>query len=179
MAGGNAFCHVSRMRLPLVVLCLLVLMLPACSHPKSTPAKNSEEGNLVHVNKEDAAMNAAIAKAKATIGDFVQAFHAAKPGTSEFFVKKPYRNPGDGAEHMWIRVDEEKDGVIKGVVANEAEETKEVKLGDAVVLNLSEISDWKYQDGKKLIGGYTVRYFFERMNPQERAAFLKETGLEL
>lgn len=123
-------------------------------------------------------MNAAIAQAKATTGNFVQAIHAGKPGTSGFGVKKPYPIPSGGSEHMWINVSEEKDGVIKGVIDNDAEETKAVKLGDAVVLNLSEISDWKYEDGRKLIGGYTIRYMFGKMSPSQQATFLKETGLE-
>ena len=94
-------------------------------------------------------------------------------------MKKPYPTPKGSVEHMWISVQEEKDGVIKGTVDNDAEETQEVKDGDAVTVNLSEISDWKYQVGRKLIGGYTIRCFVERMTPQEREAFLKETGLEL
>ena len=82
-------------------------------------------------------------------------------------------------EHMWIEVAEEESGVLKGQVANEAEDTREVKVGQMVSLKISEISDWKYQDGKKLVGGFTIRYFVEKMSPKEREAFLKETGFEL
>ncbi len=124
-------------------------------------------------------MNAAIAKAKATSGDFVRAFHEQKPGTKDFCVKKPYSTPAGEEEHMWIAVLEESNGVLKGVVANEAEETREVKMGQKVSLNISEISDWKYVDGKKLIGGYTIRYFLERMSPKEQKDLLKQAGFEL
>ena len=54
-----------------------------------------------------------------------------------------------------------------------------MKNGDSVSLNITEISDWKYQDGKKLVGGYTIRYFVDRMSPKEKAEFLKEAGFEL
>ena len=80
---------------------------------------------------------------------------------------------------MWIAVLNEENGVIKGRIANEAEETREVKMGQTVSLKISEISDWKYQDGNKLVGGYTIRYFVERMSPKERQAFLKDAGFEL
>jgi len=80
---------------------------------------------------------------------------------------------------MWIKVLEENNGVFNGVVANEAEETREVKMDQKVSLNISEISDWKYIDGKKLVGGYTIRYFYERMSPKEREDFLKEAGFDL
>jgi len=156
----------------IIVLALGLAGLAGCSH-------SSEGGNYVDVKEDDGAMNAAIAKAKATSAEFVTAFHAQKPGTKDFFVKKPYPTPNGSQEHMWIDVNEEHDGVLKGVIANEAEETHAVKMGDAVTLNISDISDWKYQDGKKLIGGYTIRYFVDRMSPKERDEFLKENGFEL
>ena len=162
-------------RLPMkTVLTFLMAigLLSGCS-------KNKEGDNYTHVKSEDAAMNAAIAQAKSTVGEFVAAFHSQKAGTKEYFVKKPYPSPSGEQEHMWIEVLSEENGVIKGRVANEAEETHEVKMGQIVSLSLSEISDWKYQDGKKLIGGYTIRYFVDKMSPKEREAFLKEAGFEL
>ena len=140
---------------------------------------NKEGDNYTNVAEEDAAMKAAIAEAKASATKFVEAFHAQKAGTKDFFVKKPYPTPSGSVEHMWIEVAEEANGVLKGTVANDAEDTREVKLGQKVTLKLSEISDWKYHDGKKLIGGYTVRYFVDKMSPKERETFLKEQGFEL
>lgn len=156
----------------IILLALGLIGLAGCS-------RSDEGGNYTHVEDNDAAMNAAIAKAKATSAEFIAAFHAQKPGTKDFFVKKPYPTPKGSQEHMWIEVHEEHDGVLKGVVANEAEDTRAVKMGDEVTVNISEISDWKYQDGKKLIGGYTIRYFIDRMSPKEREEFLKENGFEL
>ncbi len=124
-------------------------------------------------------MNSAIEKAKASSGDFVKAFHAQKPGTREFFVKKPYPTPAGEAEHMWIEVTEENNGILKGIVANEAEETREVKIGEKVSLNISEISDWKYVDSGKLVGGYTIRFFYDKMTTKEKEQFIKEVGFEM
>lgn len=155
-----------------ILTTIAVLALAGCSGSK-------EGDNYTAVASDDDAMNAAIAKAKATADDFVRAFHAQKPGAKDFFVKKPFPTPSGGTEHMWIEVIEEEKGVLKGHVTNEAEETREVRLGQKVSLKTSEISDWKYQDGNKLIGGYTIRYFVDQMSPKERAAFLKEAGFEL
>jgi uncharacterized protein YegJ (DUF2314 family) len=80
---------------------------------------------------------------------------------------------------MWIEVLSETNGVIDGVVANEAEDTREVKMGQSVSVKLSEISDWKYVDGGKLMGGYTIRYFYDRMSPKEKDEFIKKTGLKM
>jgi uncharacterized protein YegJ (DUF2314 family) len=153
-------------------MAVAAISLAGCSRSK-------EGSNYTQVESDDAAMNAAIEKAKSTVNDFVQAFHAQKPGTKDFFVKKPYKTPAGQMEHMWIEVEKEQGGVLKGHIANEAEETQEVKIGQAVSLKTSEISDWKFQDGKKLVGGFTIRYFVERMSPKEREAFLKEAGFDL
>ena len=156
-----------------VFIVVLMILTAGCSR------ENKEGNNYRHVSDADAAMNAAISKAESTVGDFVKAFHAQKAGTRDFFVKKPYPTPSGELEHMWIEVTDESNGVLNGVVANEAEQTREVKNGQKVTVKISEISDWKYTDGKKLIGGYTIRYFYDRMTPQEKEEFIKETGLEM
>jgi uncharacterized protein YegJ (DUF2314 family) len=159
--------------LSIIIATILMSTFSSCSR------SNNEGKNYVHVSDDDAAMNAAIAKAKATTDDFVRAFHEQKPDTKEFCVKKPYPTPSGEMEHMWIEVTAETNGVISGVVANEAEQTREVKYGQNVSLKFSEISDWKYVDGKKLVGGYTIRYFYDRMSPKEKEDFTKETGFEM
>jgi uncharacterized protein YegJ (DUF2314 family) len=159
-------------RLFAALLALTLLVIAGCSRSK-------EGDNYSGVSADDPAMNAAIAKAKATSAEFIRAFHEQKAGTTDFYVKKPYPTPSGSKEHMWISVSAEKDGVLTGTIANEAEETREVKNGQQVTLNISEISDWKYQDGKKLVGGYTIRYFIDQMSPKERAEFLKQAGFEL
>ena len=164
--------NLMRLFLKILVAVLLVSMV-GCS-------RSSKEGdNYQQVSDDDAAMNAAIAKAKSTSNDFVKAFHAQKPGTKGFYVKKPYPTPSGEAEHMWIKVTKESNGLLNGIVANEAEETREVKNGQAVSLNISEISDWKYVDGKKLVGGYTIRFFYDKMTTKEKDEFVKESGFEM
>jgi len=158
---------------------LITILITVALFVTSGCSRSKEGDNYTDVSADDAAMNEAIAKAKATSDDFVRALHARRPGTTEFFVKKPYPTPSGEWEHMWIEVTNEHDGVLQGVVANEAEDTREVKIGQNVSLKITEISDWKYLDEKKLVGGYTIRYFLDKMSPEEREAFLKEAGFEL
>ena len=122
----------------LVLTAFTLLVASGCS-------RSNEGENYVQVASEDAAMNEAIAKAKATADDFLRAYRAHKAGTKGFFLKKPYRTPSGSQEHMWIEVTDESEGVFQGVIANQAEETREVEMGQKVTLKLSEISDWKYQ----------------------------------
>ena len=157
---------------------------PAPPQPQNAPTNPLVVTNLPIATKppeprDDPALNEAIAKAKATSGDFLRAFREKPPGTKSFFVKKPYPTPSGGAEHMWISVLEETNGALKGKIANDADETREVKMGQIVSFDISDISDWKYTDGKKLVGGFTIRYYFDKMSPQEKADFLKQSGFEM
>jgi uncharacterized protein YegJ (DUF2314 family) len=158
---------------------LILLLTFACLTIVTGCSRSGEGNNYTQVDSQDAAMNAAIEKAKASVGQFVDAFRSKKSGTTDYCVKKPYPTPSGSVEHMWIEVTEEHGGVLKGRVANDAEETREVKIGQIVSVQTSEISDWKYQDGRKLVGGFTIRYFVDRMPAKEREAFLEEAGFEL
>jgi len=179
--------------LRLFILISFLLVVPGCSDKQSqssVPAPPTQPQIVSNLStnqpaaktpapQEDPAFTEAIAKAKASSGDFLRAFREKPEGARAFFVKKPYPTPTGVMEHMWISVLEETNGTLKGKVANEADETREVKKGETVSLNISEISDWKYTNGKKLVGGYSIRYFFERMTPQEKEDFLKQAGFEM
>ena len=162
----------------------VLLIASGCSDSKTktitSPTRHkAEEGNYVRVEDEDQGMADAIAKAQASSAEFLAAFREKKPGAKEFYVKKPYPTPSGSQEHMWILVQSEDKGTLTGLVSNDAEDTKAVKLGDRVTLKMSEISDWKYQVGKKLIGGYTIRYLLEKASPEERKQVLEGAGFEL
>jgi uncharacterized protein YegJ (DUF2314 family) len=131
------------------------------------------------VDADDSAMNAAIAEARSRTAEFVEALRQPKPTHQAFGVKNPYPTPTGGPEHRWIAEVSEKDGVFSGVIAKDAFETREVALGQKVEFKLSEISDWKFQDGAKLVGGFTIRYFYDQMNPAEKEAFRKDSGLTI
>jgi len=158
---------------------LTFLLLFGCDKRRATKTGDESPENYVQIRAEDAEMNAAIAEARARIGEFVDALQAENAAYHEFYVKKPYCTPGGEKEHMWIGQVTAKDGNFSGVIANDAVETKEVSVGQTVEIAFSEISDWKFQDGAKLIGGSTIRYFYNRMNGAEKEAFRKESGLTI
>lgn len=142
-------------------------------------SREPENRNFQPVASDDEAMNHAVETAKATVQTFVAAYEAKRPGTSQFTVKKPFPTPGGGKEHMWIEVTALQDGQVTGLVANDAEETKQVNFGDVVKFPITEITDWQFREGRKVIGGYTLRYFVDRMSPAEKAEFLKSVDFEL
>ena len=173
------------MKLALLCAVLLpVFLLEGCKQnaPDSVSVEKvvKREGQpaIDYVADGDKAMNAAIQKAQATIGTFISAFGARKAGQSNFAVKQKFDH-ANGGEHMWIG-DLQFDGkVFRGRLNNQPHEVKNLKLGDAVTVDLKKISDWMYVDKGKLVGGYTVRALTDKMSTAERKALEKAGGYKL
>ena len=164
-------------RLCLFTFLLLMTLLPGCDSRDLD--RDRSDANYVHVKEDDAAMNAAIAQAKATFPRFVSALRSPKPSDRDFGVKKPYATPSGGHEHMWIEDVKESNGAFEGIIANDAYDTLLVKNGQRVRFTADEISDWKYIDNNVLVGGFTIRYFVDRMSEQEKKAMEKEVGFQI
>lgn len=151
-------------------------MLASCEKPTPETPGEEDDANYTHVESTDPAMANAIATAKKSAEQFLQALRNPKPNYREFFVKKPCLIEGKRYEHMWIGNLKVAGDHLEGTIANDAYETKEVKFGQVVKFKLSEISDWKYLDGNRLVGGYTIRYFYDRMSKEKKKAFEEEAG---
>ncbi len=125
---------------------------------------------VVPVSADDPVMNAAIAKARATVGAFETALRAPKASQSGFSIKIPVAD-GDEIEHFWLSNVRFDGSEFSGKIDNEPETVKTVKMGQAVSARPTEISDWMYVDHGKLVGGYTVRVLRDRLSPADRAEF--------
>jgi uncharacterized protein YegJ (DUF2314 family) len=146
-------------------LIVFALVLAGCG--KEHPADN-----VVDVAHDDPRMNAAMEKARSTVGTFIASLKSPKPGQSAFSVKLAFTDDGT-VEHMWL-VPVSYDGhVFHGTVNNEPEKLKTVKMGDEVTVAPSKISDWMYVENRKLVGGYTLRVLRDALTPAERADFDK------
>ena len=161
----------------IILILLLMIDVAACS--KDRLDRESLDSNYARVSQSDESMNAAIVKAKTTLPQFIEALHHAKPSYRDFAVKKPYATPNGSEEHMWIANLKESNGVFEGTINNDAYDTRLVKYGDTVRFPIDQISDWKYIDGESLVGGFTIRYFFDRMSPEEKKALEEEGGYKI
>ena len=129
--------------------------------------------NVVNVEDDDAAMNAAVAEARATVGRFTAALADPAPGQVGFSVKLPVTE-GETTEHMWldaVRYEPDGGGRFRGVLNNEPRGLTGVSLGDELTVPADGISDWMYVEDGRLAGGYTIRALRDRLPPGERAAF--------
>lgn len=121
----------------------------------------SEEGNMTLVEADDPEMMAAEKQARDTLDDFIQAMQKPSPAQSDFGVKHAFVD-GETYEHMWISGLTYANGKFSGVLANEPGMVANVKEGDPVTIDRSEVEDWMYFDGENLVGGYTVKVLVSR-----------------
>jgi uncharacterized protein YegJ (DUF2314 family) len=164
---------------------LIVLPFFSCgnnqsnAHPSSQKLGLDTAANIYSVTGEDTTMNGAIQKAKQTINEFDQALQSNNPAYTNFAVKKRYKTADDGGEHIWIAEISLENGNYKGFVNNDAENTSEVKYGDAVIVKKGEITDWMYLDKSVLRGGYTIRAVRNNLTGDERSQMDKRLGFKI
>jgi len=128
------------------------------------------EPPVLFIEGEDPKMVAAIKKARADVKQFTDAL--AKPKTTHTsFAVKVMIVDGKFTEHMWLTDVRYKDGKFSGVLNNEPNDVKTVKIGDKLSASEKEISDWMYVDGRKLVGGYTIRLLRDGMTAEQRTQF--------
>jgi uncharacterized protein YegJ (DUF2314 family) len=124
----------------------------------------------------DSEMNAAVKKSKDTFNDFILAFDKQKGDAFAVKMAFPTKN---GAEHIWLSNIQKKEGKLYGTIDNEPEGVATVKLGDAVEIVATRVSDWFYIADGKLVGGLTIRVIRNRMTPAERKQFDRDFGVKI
>lgn len=119
------------------------------------------EPSLVPVMKvEDAAVLAeATAQARREFPEFERAFRAGDG--SDFTVKAPITRD-DNTEHIWVSVEEIRDGVVRGRLENEPVALEGLRLGSVVEVPCAEVDDWVYLRGEERVGEFS-RPVFEKM----------------
>jgi uncharacterized protein YegJ (DUF2314 family) len=160
------------------LLLLLCAALAGCAKKGEADADESRDP-VVYVKSEDAAMTAAIAKARSTLGDFKRALSVRKPGTERYAVKVGFPYGKDNREHIWVKDPELKDASVSGQIMNEPVDVPNLKFGQQVTAPAEDISDWMYVEAGVLRGGYTMRVLLDKMSPEEKQKMLGQLGVKL
>jgi uncharacterized protein YegJ (DUF2314 family) len=129
---------------------------------------------ITDISPENAAVNAAIAKAKDTLPTFFERLAAPQPGDSQFLVKLRYpKSKTTGHEHIWAKDVVRNGDAVTATIDNEPRDIASLAKGQRVTVPVSEITDWLYVRDGKYQGAYTVRALLSFM-PADRAAEMKE-----
>jgi uncharacterized protein YegJ (DUF2314 family) len=154
----------------LPVLAVALMLLSNC-HPngEETSAKVERVGQptIYKVKSDDSEMDAAIQASKATLPAFLRMFERQDTATSDFALKVHY-DDGEEPEHLWLANLSSQNGKLYGVVSNLPEFTKAVKEGELVAVDTSKVSDWKYVQNHRLVGGRTIKVLRNHLSPEER-----------
>jgi uncharacterized protein YegJ (DUF2314 family) len=108
----------------------------------------------------DAEMNAAIEEAQSRFPQFRRELEADLkrfiPALGQAVIKARLVSASTGAEELlWIDVTKFKGDQVIGKLANDPENIPEVKSGQEVAVNQSDVVDWAYQKAGKLVGAFT------------------------
>ena len=161
----------SKIFKPILMVAIGTVVLAACQSPSIKD--KIENDDIVSFRSDDEAMNTAIAKAKNSLDQFVQALKKTEKGYENFALKLAYATPDNSLEHIWIGDINYLNDQYTGVVFNAPVSTKEVALGDTVVIDKQKVSDWMYLDKGILRGGYTIRAMRDQLSGPEKEEFDK------
>ena len=121
-----------------------------------------EDQAIATFNKDE--MDAAIKKAKSELGTFLDVL--SRNAADSFAVKVPITE-GKTTEHFWLINIQYKDGIFTGVIDNDPEFVKSVKIGQKLTVNKDAIVDWNYVIDGKIHGGYTIDPLLPSLSPDE------------
>lgn len=141
-------------------------ILPILSVLVALSAAAAAEDKVVAFSSEDANMNAAIAKARASLPQFWEKF--AKPAANETdFGVKLGISDGTQTEHFWCSDIQGDAKSATCAIANEPQLVFKVKMGERVTIEPVIISDWMYRQNGKIKGGETIRVIIPQLAPEE------------
>jgi uncharacterized protein YegJ (DUF2314 family) len=140
----------------------------------ASPSLAAEPQEIYQVEAADPEMNAAKAKAVASLGAFYRALAAPAADEGEFMVKFDIL-PGDEAEFVWANRLDRSSRPMMGILLNQPEHGG-AKRGDRVTIAEADIVDWTYRKGKVMQGGFTNRVLLGRMPADEAAAYRAYLG---
>lgn len=134
----------------------------------------AEEG--AWVTSADVEMNAATAKARKTLDDFLK-LAAKPPRGAEGFKLNVLMRDARGAEYLWIRDFAQDRAGFHGVVDTDPAVLKSIRRGQRVTFQRSDVTDWGYVLDGRETGFATMCVLLKRMSPAAAEQYRKERGL--
>jgi uncharacterized protein YegJ (DUF2314 family) len=148
-----------------VVAAVIAAALALLGSPTTDLRAQAEDRSpVIDVSSANAEMNAAIAKARATLPTFWASYDAPKPSETGHSLKVRFPNPRTNGEHIWIAdVKKIADGRYSGRFANAPRDLPGKKAGDVTEFKEADISDWMFTRNGKIVGGETIRPLLKAM----------------
>jgi uncharacterized protein YegJ (DUF2314 family) len=137
-------------------------------------------GTVVDVRAREAAMNAALdsamARARATSGQLLARLRRPPPGLSNASVKVSFSSDSH-VEQIWVRDVRLKGDTLVGRLVDDAQHFPQYHRGDWIRVLPAEISDWMTVESGRACGGFTDRVLVVRVTPAERKRYYQSMGI--
>jgi uncharacterized protein YegJ (DUF2314 family) len=153
----------------------LALALAVCIRAASAQTRDHNE--VVLVPNQDRDMANAIAKAQATLDDFLVVWRSRPEGTSGYKLKVRIRDGGI-SEHFWVQPFRPSGAGFEGILANEPKLVKTVRGGQQISFARSDITDWGYVRDGKQVGSFTVCALFKHAPKEQIDYYRKNYGFD-
>ena len=164
--------------MPVIFLLVTLVMSwgipPTCAE---SVLHRAQRDGIVLVPPDDPAMEAAFAKARATLPSFLALARAPRPGITSMAVKVGV-DDGEETEYFWITNFVERDGRINGRIGNIPRLVKRVSKGDEINVATKEVVDWLYRENGKMFGNFTGCVLLRGDPPADVEKFKLYYGLD-
>jgi uncharacterized protein YegJ (DUF2314 family) len=147
---------------------------PAVEKPVASPAKEivAPKEKVISVLSEDKEMNAAIGKARGSLATFWKSYDSPAANESDHALKVAISANGN-TEHFWLTRIRREGDKYSGLISNQPQSVKTVKMGQRYEFTTEMVSDWTFKRNGKLVGNETMRVLLPRM-PEEQAAVYRQ-----
>lgn len=149
-------------------LAIALGLLAGCGN-KEKVARREALIDLMHGNTADADISAAIAKARATLPQFLAALKSPASGQAQFLVRREFPSDKPGKRQILIVNHITYDGkLLHGKLDdNTAHPGSGIPRDGKISFPPEEISDWMFNDNGKAAGGYMLRALKSKMTEEE------------
>lgn len=163
-----------KVLLVLVGILVVVVSLLWLRPDAADQAKNDE---VLHLEDDDPAMQAAYAKARNTLDHFLALAASPPPDVGAFAVKVSIAE-GDYQEHFWVTPFEiTKDGTFLGQIGNRPRIALGVAEADYISFRRADVVDWTYRKEGKMHGNFTACARLSYETDKNAARFREQYGL--
>ena len=144
---------------------LLLLAIACAGLPALVGCENRRSGDA-SVSIADAKMDAAIARGKATLSQFLRVFDDPQPGWTGFQVRLAYTTDSGYPDAIWLDLlsMNEDARLVTRVPEDEEERAARFPPGSEVIDDQIDVTDWMFIDESgTFVGGYTLRVTMDRI----------------
>jgi uncharacterized protein YegJ (DUF2314 family) len=134
--------------------------------PLEDVRKSSPE-SVIGVPRGDPLMVAAVTEARRRWPEFVAAFE--QRGANQRFVVKARFREAEDCEYMWAEVESLENNEIFGRLGNKPLKLKQVHEGSRVRIQLEDLCDWIYSEGREVSGGFSLKAVKEAAKRQKES----------